>query len=431
MRHPGRGKQKVTSRYFSWVVWNRNGTYYADGRGNSPTLGRFSLGASTLAESLTNLEKLDRLKAVESGKADRSILEPAARMLSLTEGRKLYEEHIGRPTVTGGTQPSTRKRYKPVFDKFIAFAESIGMLYWSQINRKVLERYAAHLVQLEMGHNTQHLELTTLKQAIKWMVAEGHLAETNRIQLKLTRDKESTTYCWRVMEFQAIIEHCRSMPSLSWLGDVCTTLGLTGMRISELAQLRESDLDFDNRVIKLVDESRRSMHREGRTRRTLKNKRSRSFPMNETLIPLLKNMPRHRDGFVFRGPLGVRLNHDKVRSTLVKKVLKPLQSRFPTALGERGFESGRLHSFRHFFCSQCANSGVAERVAMDWLGHTDAEMVRRYYHLAPDESRHQMDRLSIQVVSADRLVGDGSEATEETDSRRDLRNPEQSTTSDP
>ena len=125
-------KQKVTSRYFAWLVWNRNGTYYADGRGNTPTLGRYSLGAPTLADALTNLEQLDRVKAVEAGKADRSILEPMSRMLSLIEGRRLYEEHIDRPTVTGGTRPATRKRYQAVLDKFLTFANSIGIDDWSQ-----------------------------------------------------------------------------------------------------------------------------------------------------------------------------------------------------------------------------------------------------------------------------------------------------------
>ena len=410
-------KQNVTSRYFSWVVWNRKGTYHADGRGNDPKLGRFSLGASTLAEALTNLEKLDRSKAVETGKADRSVLEPTARVLSLAEGRKLYEAHIGRPIVTGGTRSTTRKRYRAVLDKFLAFAKSIGIEYWSQVNKSALQQYASHLDKLEKSYNTQYLELTTLKQIVKWMIEEGHLAETCRIQLRLPRDKESTTYCWRVEEFHAIVEHCRSSPTLGWLGEICVTLGFTGMRISELAQLRSSDLNFEKRVITLVDESRRNMQPGGRAARTLKSKRGRSFPMNEKLIPVLKNVPKHCDGFVFHGPLGGQLKPDTVRNILVQQVLEPLKTRFPTAAGEEGFEHGRLHSFRHFFCSQCANSGAAERVVMDWVGHADAEMVRRYYHLDQQESRRQMDRVSIPGVDTDsKTVGEESVVEQETDS---------------
>lgn len=67
---------------------------------------------------------------------------------------------------------------------------------------------------------------------------------------------------------------------------------------------------------------------------------------------------------------------------------------FPRA-GERGFADGRLHSFRHYFASRCANDGAPERMVMEWLGHKDSDMVRHYYHLHDDEARRQMCRLDL------------------------------------
>ncbi|MCC9602122.1 hypothetical protein LOC67_16300 [Stieleria sp. JC731] len=37
---------------------------------------------------------------------------------------------------------------------------------------------------------------------------------------------------------------------------------------------------------------------------------------------------------------------------------------------------------------------------MEWLGHSDSEMVRHYYHLSDDESCRKMDQLNL-------LGGDG------------------------
>ena len=51
------------------------------------------------------------------------------------------------------------------------------------------------------------------------------------------------------------------------------------------------------------------------------------------------------------------LKPDTVRRVLVREVIEPLTKKFPTPDGEQGFEHGRLHSFRHFFCSTCANKG--------------------------------------------------------------------------
>jgi len=39
-----------------------------------------------------------------------------------------------------------------------------------------------------------------------------------------------------------------------------------------------------------------------------------------------------------------------------------------------------LHSFRHYFCSVCANRDIAEQMLMTWLGHKHSDMVKRYYH---------------------------------------------------
>jgi hypothetical protein len=163
--------------------------------------------------------------------------------------------------------------------------------------------------------------------------------------------------------------------------------------------------------------STRGRRQAGRRQRTLKSKRGRSFPIHQELLPTLRQLPRHADGYVFHGPRGGQIKPDTLRNILIKEVLKPLAERFPTAAGEAGFVSGRLHSFRHFFCSLSANSGVPERVVMDWLGHADAAMVRRYYHLNAEESRRQMDPVSIQSVNADPQVIGGDVVAEEAPDR--------------
>ncbi|QDU59932.1 Phage integrase family protein [Planctomycetes bacterium Pan216] len=80
---------------------------------------------------------------------------------------------------------------------------------------------------------------------------------------------------------------------------------------------------------------------------------------------------------------------------MIREVLFPLADRFPTAEGDIGFIHGRLHSFRHFFCSMCANRGVGQQVVRRWLGHKESRMVDHYYHLHDDEARRQMQRLRL------------------------------------
>src|SRR5262249_19838074 len=126
-----------------------------------------------------------------------------------------------------------------------------------------------------------------------------------------------------------------------------------------------------------------------------KSGRSRSFPMHADLRRLLGGMARSGDGRIFPGPKDGRLKPDTVRQGLVPGVVTPLSERFPTPAGQGGVGGGRLPSVRHYLCSTCANSGVPEQVVMEWLGHADSAMVRRYYHLHDDEAQRQMRRLDF------------------------------------
>jgi len=89
------------------------------------------------------------------------------------------------------------------------------------------------------------------------------------------------------------------------------------------------------------------------------------------------------------------LSPDITRRTLIRDVLGPLADSFPSQDDETGFKDGRLHSFRHFFCSMCANNNAPEQLVMEWLGHQESRMVRHYYHAHDAEAQRQMRRISF------------------------------------
>lgn len=388
-----RKKERLAGAHFVWLIGQRNGVYYADGRSNRPPVGRHSLGTRDKAEALEALRQLDLVQAVQRGLADPAppgSVPPTP--LALAEGRRLYLQHVTRPAVVGGARPTSAKRYRAVFDKFEAFALREGIHCWNQLSRRTLEKYAAFLDDEGYAYATEYLELTTLKQAVKWLVEEGHLPAGCLIHLPLAKPKGSTTYCWRLEEVQALVGYCRQHAGLRWLADILTVLACTGLRISELASLRWSDIDREKNLISLTDEST-GRRRAAKVARKTKSGRSRSFPIHTDLGLVLDGMKPATDGVVFHGPKGGRLKPDTVRQVLIRDVLAPLAERFPTPGGQVGFAQGRLHSFRHFFCSTCANSGVPEQVVMEWLGHSDSKMVRHYYHLHDEEAQRQMKRL--------------------------------------
>ena len=389
-----RKKEKICCRHYTWLLGQRDGVYYADGRANRPPLGRHSLGTRDRPDADRRLAELDLTMAARNGLVDPSaVRHGSGRVLALAQGRKFYEDHAGRPRVTGGIRASSRKRYRAVLDKFLAFAETLGLASWNQVTSAVLAKYASHLEREEYAYATQYLELTTIKQATSWLAANGHLPADHRVALSLKKPRGTGTYCWKPEEVRAMIEYCRARPELAWLARVITALTYTGVRISELASMRCSDVDTTAWVVTLKDDT--SSGRKKGEARTLKGGRGRSFPVHDELRAVLESIPKSADGLVFHGPNGGKLKPDTVRNVLVRDVLGPLAGRFPTPEGEVGFADGRLHSFRHFFCSMCANGGVSLSAVMKWLGHRDSRMAQHYYHLHDGEARRQMDRLTL------------------------------------
>ena len=400
--------ERVRGSYFSWLLCRRRGVYYADGRGNRPPLGRHSLRSRDRARALRTLADLDARLAADCGLALRLPTRPseaAAAVLPLSEGAKLYLDFAGRPPVQGGVAPRSLKRYRTVLDKFIAFAAKQSVLSWHQINKDILTRYGQWLEERNYHDRSQYTELTVLKSVLKWMAAEGRLPPSCAVRMPLRKPHGSSTYCYSPAQVRAVIDFVRSRPILTWLADVVVALSTTGLRIGELAELRWADVDMERGVLSLQDTSRRTRRSERALARTTKSHRGRSLPLHPELRKVLAGLPRRPDGRVFGGPRGGRLKPDTVRVVLRRDVLASLAEAFPAQGDDPGIAAGRVHSFRHYFCSAAADYGVPEQMLMSWLGHRDSDMIRHYYHLRQDQARRHMQL--IPFVSGESARGAG------------------------
>ena len=401
-----RKTKKIHCAYFAWTFSKRKGIWQADGRSNELNVGRHSLGTRDEDEARILLVELDRTRAEDLGLAPKSKaqLDGITSLLLLADGRKFYENHLSRPRVAGGVKPKTFKKYRSVFDKFIAFLESQGIGTWNAINSQVVNNYLQDLETKEYAHKSQKNELTTIKQTVKWLIEEGHLVGVTPINIKTKSVESKPAYCYRQEELEAMVSHCQNAGELEWLENLIIALACTGLRISELVELRWSDIDLESDNLILTDESGYSDNQTMR-RRTLKNGRSRSFPIHADLATVLDRIQRV-DQYIFHGPRGGRLKPDTARRCFVRDIIKPLTSRFPSDGSTTSFEDGRFHSFRHYFCSTCANNNVPERVLMQWLGHSSSEMIKIYYHLHNEESRRQMNKINFLGDAGSRSSGD-------------------------
>src|SRR5262249_29724812 len=133
------------------------------------------------------------------------------------------------------------------------FAQQQGVQDWQSVTRRTLEAYGAWLDDRGYSGAAEYLELTCLKQMLKWLIAEKHIPESCKFAMSLKKPQGTTTYCYSPEEVDAMVSHCFNRRDLAWLGDIVIGLATTGLRISELAALRWTDVDLDHDLIRLTD----------------------------------------------------------------------------------------------------------------------------------------------------------------------------------
>ena len=178
--------------------------------------------------ALDALRQLDLVQAVERRLADPAILDNVVdNRLPLADGIQIYRDHVGRSPVTGGTGKSPRRGTGPFSSS--SRSPRIWVCDSGRISVRHLDQYAGWLDGEGYAYRTTYIELTTIKQAMNYLIDLGHLPEACRIHLKLSKMTGTDTYCWHQEEVQAILDRCRVVPELGWLGDVLTALSCRGM----------------------------------------------------------------------------------------------------------------------------------------------------------------------------------------------------------
>lgn len=393
---------------FTWRLIRRDGVFYADGRSGEANLGRHSLGTRNEAEARELLKVLDERKAVELGKkpapATSAIVSSS---LSIEVGWQRYLDYAGRPLVMKGASPGTIKRYQAVRDHHLNYCRKNGIQTWAQFDKKQLEKFAAQRSR-KQAYRTAYLELTTLKSVSKWLVEEKLIPAECLLRYSLSKPQGTDAYCYRPEEVAAMIAVCNSKPGLVWLANLIVLLAHTGMRIGEAVALRWSDVDLVAGAIRVADERSSRRKKLAGSARTTKGRRSRTIPIHSRLREMLNGLKRQPDGRVLHASRGGKLLSRNVLATFIKEVIEPLTERFPTPEGEIGFEHGRIHSFRHFFCSQSFLSGRSEGEVRDWLGHADSKITDHYRHLRSDDAVRRMEQVQFLPSEEERPSDDAA-----------------------
>ncbi len=274
-------------------------------------------------------------------------------------------------------------------DRPILF-EKLMQIYleWAKDNHKVPERdfaAAKPLLAFFKGKTANNINLWLIEKYKSERKALGRKPETINKELGLVRRMYNLAVTWKKLNSNPIkgmklIKVPRFKPRVlkdwefqklyqaasPYFKPILLCAYMTGMRRSEIAQLRWENVDLEDRYIHVIE---------------TKNDEFRTIPISEVLIKTLQSLRKSSDvDFVFSTHEGKPYTH----KTVWKRA-------WATALKNSGIGKCRFHDLRHTFIS---NLIVEEKedfaTVMELSGHKDISMLKRYSHTR-EEAKKRWD----------------------------------------
>lgn len=272
------------------------------------------------------------------------------------------EEYLGYRK--GNVQPTTYVRYKENTQHFIDFLNGRGSpsLRLSQISFQLVEEYKQERGKV-VKPSTVNIELKVLRALYNFAIQCKSARENPVSEVDFFREVEKKPKFLQKEEIEELLDNSNG------LYPVLYTFLKTGLRKSELINLKWKDIDFKRKYITIESKE------DWRT----KTGNTREIPITDDLVEILNKLPRTSD-YVFLNSKGRKYGFHLTER--VKRLAKSI-----------GISDMTVHALRHTFISHLVMNGVDLVSIKELAGHSDIKTTMRYAHLAPGHLRKSIDKL--------------------------------------
>lgn len=285
----------------------------------------------------------------------------------MTTLQTLFEQHLS--TLTGSATETSLNHYRRWTSKFWIF---IGDRRPDEVTLREVNEFILKRCSEVKGKTVKYFRQVIVRFFI-WMEDNGIIAKNPLKPSKLPR---LTIVPFHKPSFseeqyrQMIEEAANNERQYSW-GEVFVLGWNTGLRLGDCCNLLWKQVDFENRMIRVIPQKTRRFNKQ------------LDIPMTEELFDVLKRLkdsPKYPS--LGKGPhvfpdMAWTLPSAKGNATY----------HFNQILKKCGIPKGySFHSFRHSFCSRLINSGVSILVVQSMTGQT-LEVLQGYVTVSPEAKR--------------------------------------------
>ncbi len=237
-----------------------------------------------------------------------------------------------------------------------------------EISYEVIEAYKTKRNKDGIAPATMNSELKALSCTLRYAVDCGYLDELPKIRRVKVAKKNpkflSEEAIWKVLE--------AATPRTRW---PIQLLAFTGIRKGELAHLEWSDVDFDNRLLRV----------QAKNGWMPKGNEDRTIPLTEGAMQALQALREMNEKRTVKSPLVCpgRKGH-----------LVDIRIGLNDACDRAGIPRIAIHGLRHTFGSQMAMAGANPFAIQKAMGHKDIKTTMIYVDIAKPHIQEQVAKLN-------------------------------------
>lgn len=261
------------------------------------------------------------------------------------------------------TSPHTVVAYKKDLDQFVCFiTKMIGEFDVNRVDTRLVRAWVVSLMEEGLTPRSVNRKVSTVKAFFRFLMKEK-IVETNpAVNLPLPKIRKKLPGFVEEKSLHHLLDDGFFPVDFRGMRDklIVALLYATGIRLSELIQVKEANFDTKNYLIKVLG----------------KRQKERIIPypreLNNLLFEYLK--VRNREIGYFPGVLLVTEKGEPVYEKLIYRVVKK-SLEYVTSLEQKS-----PHVIRHSYATHLLNKGADLNAVKELLGHANLAATQIYTH---------------------------------------------------
>ncbi|KRO66556.1 MAG: integrase [Cryomorphaceae bacterium BACL11 MAG-121128-bin16] len=227
----------------------------------------------------------------------------------------------------------------------------------SEVNFQIVRSWIASLLEQGVTPRSVNRKISTLKTYFKFLIREGVIQESPMLKVVAPKSKKRLPLFVEEDQIESLLNGVEFDDGFIGERDklIIELFYVTGIRLSELINIKISDLNFDNNLVKVLG----------------KRNKERLIPLSTRIV---KELQFFIEKYKIDNYLFTNLGGTKVYTKLVYRIVNKYIGKISS------INKKSPHILRHTFATHMLNNGADINAIKELLGHANLSATQVYTH---------------------------------------------------